>query len=114
MSKIKFFIHPDGFIYTGDKIEGARDATDEEVATHLAAIASGAALNSAESEYNRATRKINALNEKMEDDDYSDGESEESLTAIKNLWKEYRIALRAYIKDADGTKELPNSPDSSH
>ncbi|GAB7215773.1 hypothetical protein [Dickeya oryzae] len=30
-----FWVHPDGWIYIGDKIEGARAATDEEIATHL-------------------------------------------------------------------------------
>lgn len=33
---IKYWIHPDGFIYTGDLVAGARAATDEEIAAHLA------------------------------------------------------------------------------
>ncbi|MDT3545623.1 hypothetical protein [Cronobacter sakazakii] len=112
MSEIKFWVHPDGFVYIGDQIEGARAATDEEVAAILSANASAEAMSSAESEYNRATQKINALNEKMEDGDYSEGETEESIAAIKKTWTDYRIALRAYIKAADGTKELPKAPDS--
>ncbi|ELY2859500.1 hypothetical protein SMC83_001943 [Cronobacter sakazakii] len=110
MTTIKFYIHPDGFIYTGDKIEGARDATDEEVAALLSANASAEALNSAESEYTRATLQINALNEKVEDGDYSEGETEESVGAVKKAWTDYRIALRAYIKAADGTQQLPKAP----
>ncbi|CNF25430.1 Uncharacterised protein [Yersinia frederiksenii] len=33
--KIKFYINNDGFIYTGDKIEGAREATEPEIKAHL-------------------------------------------------------------------------------
>lgn len=36
IEQVKYWIHPDGFIYTGDQIEGARAATDDEVAAHLA------------------------------------------------------------------------------
>lgn len=32
----QFWIHPDGWIYTGDRIEGARAATEEEISEHLA------------------------------------------------------------------------------
>ncbi|WP_186372832.1 hypothetical protein [Yersinia alsatica] len=33
--KIKFYINSDGFIYTGDKITGAREATESEIKSHL-------------------------------------------------------------------------------
>ena len=33
---IIFWIHPDGWIYTGDQIDGARLATEEEISEHLA------------------------------------------------------------------------------
>lgn len=36
MQPVEYWIHPDGFIYTGDKIEGARAATDDEIAAHVA------------------------------------------------------------------------------
>ncbi|WET16730.1 hypothetical protein P2W49_09910 [Yersinia intermedia] len=32
----KYWIHPDGWIYVGDQIEGAREATQTEVDDHLA------------------------------------------------------------------------------
>lgn len=33
-----FWFHPEGWIYIGDEIEGARAATDDEIAAHLNAI----------------------------------------------------------------------------
>lgn len=30
-----FWVHSEGWIYIGDKIEGARAATEEEIAAHL-------------------------------------------------------------------------------
>jgi hypothetical protein len=38
MEDQKFWIHPDGWIYTGDQIEGAREATETEIAQHLAKL----------------------------------------------------------------------------
>lgn len=35
---VKYWIHPDGFIYIGDQVEGARAATESEIAAHLAEI----------------------------------------------------------------------------
>ncbi|HDM8089859.1 TPA: hypothetical protein PXN44_000641 [Yersinia enterocolitica] len=32
----KYWIHPDGWIYVGDEIDGAREATKEEIDEHLA------------------------------------------------------------------------------
>lgn len=37
--EIEFWIHPEGWIYVGDQIEGARAATNEEIRDHLSAIA---------------------------------------------------------------------------
>ncbi len=31
----KFWVHPDEWIYVGDKMEGAREATKEEIDEHL-------------------------------------------------------------------------------
>lgn len=36
--EIKFYINAEGFIYTGDKIEGAREATVLEVKEHLGTL----------------------------------------------------------------------------
>ncbi|ELY2861673.1 hypothetical protein SMC83_004199 [Cronobacter sakazakii] len=30
----KYWIHPDGFIYIGDQVESAREATEEEIKSH--------------------------------------------------------------------------------
>lgn len=38
VEELKFWIHPEGWIYTGDKLEGARAATEEEITAHLNAI----------------------------------------------------------------------------
>ncbi|EPP1017526.1 hypothetical protein ACULX4_004114 [Yersinia enterocolitica] len=35
----KFWVHPEGWIYVGDKIEGARVATQEEIDTHMGQFA---------------------------------------------------------------------------
>lgn len=32
---IQFWVHQNGWIYTGDCIEGARQATEKEIADHL-------------------------------------------------------------------------------
>lgn len=36
ITPVEYWIHPDGFIYIGDQIVGARAATDEEIATLIA------------------------------------------------------------------------------
>lgn len=41
--KTEYWIHADGWIYQGDQIEGARAATEEELALHLAASANAEA-----------------------------------------------------------------------
>ncbi|HFR4113123.1 TPA: hypothetical protein ACHVKA_001079 [Yersinia enterocolitica] len=35
----KFWVHPEGWIYVGDQIEGARAATQEEIDTHMGQFA---------------------------------------------------------------------------
>lgn len=69
-------------------------------------------LNSASDEYNRASVEITSIQQQIDDEDYSDGETEESLTAEKSKWTAYRVKLRAYIKSGDGSKELPVKPDA--
>lgn len=32
---MQFWIHPDGYLYSGDNVEGAREATLEEIGAHL-------------------------------------------------------------------------------
>ncbi|WET14593.1 hypothetical protein P2W49_19425 [Yersinia intermedia] len=34
----KFWIHPDGWIYVGDEMEGAREANKEEIDEHISKI----------------------------------------------------------------------------
>ncbi|EKN3946594.1 hypothetical protein RSJ44_003696 [Yersinia enterocolitica] len=38
-AETKFWMHPEGWIYVGDKIEGARAATQEEIDTHMGQFA---------------------------------------------------------------------------
>lgn len=69
-------------------------------------------LENSQAEYDRASSRITAINQQLDDEDYSDGETEDSLTAEKSTWTAYRVKLRAYIKAADGSKELPTAPDA--
>ncbi|EON3359397.1 hypothetical protein ACNHFS_004436 [Yersinia enterocolitica] len=34
----KFWMHPEGWIYVGDQIEGARAATETEIDAHMAKL----------------------------------------------------------------------------
>lgn len=76
------------------------ELTQEEVAA--------ANLVAAQSEYDRATVQITALNEQVEDADY-DGTTEEAVKAELTAWTNYRKQLRAYIKAGDGSQALPSS-----
>lgn len=75
--------------------------TPEEQATENMATAA--------SEYDRATVNIVALNEQIEDADYS-GTTEEDVKAELVAWTDYRKKLRAYIKSADGSQPVPSAP----
>lgn len=66
-------------------------------------------LATAQSEYERASVYITALNEQIEDADY-DGTTEEAVKAELTVWTDYRKQLRAYIKIADGNQPLPSVP----
>ncbi|HFR4112428.1 TPA: hypothetical protein ACHVKA_000359 [Yersinia enterocolitica] len=37
-TEIKFWVHPEGWIYVGDQIEGARAATETEIDAHMAKL----------------------------------------------------------------------------
>ena len=75
--------------------------TPEEQAAENRAIA--------HSEYDRATIVINELNEQIQDEDY-DGTTEEAVKDELAAWTNYRKELRAYIKAADGSQQLPSAP----
>lgn len=66
-------------------------------------------IATANSEYARATTKIDSLNEQIEDEDYADT-PEDAVKMSLTAWTEYRKALRAYIRDADGSRDLPTGP----
>jgi len=68
-------------------------------------------LQLAQSEYVRASAKITALNERIEDEDYS-GTTEAAVKAELTLWTTYRKALRAYSSAADGDAAFPSAPDA--
>lgn len=67
-------------------------------------------LASAQSEYDSATKSINALNEQIADSDYN-GTTEEAVKDELYAWTEYRKQLRAYINEGDGSKTPPSKPD---
>ena len=65
-------------------------------------------LSSAQSEYDKATTKINSLNEHIQDADFNDV-TEDVVKESLSEWTGYRKALRAYLK-SDGLSILPASP----
>ena len=69
-------------------------------------------LENAQAEYDRSSSRITAINQQIDDEDYSDGETVDTLTAEKSKWTSYRVKIRAYIKEGDGSKELPVKPDA--
>lgn len=69
-------------------------------------------LSAAQSEYNLASAQITALNQRIEDEDYSGEFTEEAVARSKADWATYRKALRAYIAEATGKGALPKGPDS--
>lgn len=69
-------------------------------------------LNTAQSEYNRASAQITALNQRIEDEDYSGEFTEKAVAKSKADWTTYRKALRAYIAEATGKGDLPKGPDA--
>ena len=66
-------------------------------------------LAQAQAAYNVATSKITALNEQIADADYA-GTTEAEVNADLIAWTDYRKNLRAYIKENDGSKDLPDAP----
>lgn len=71
-------------------------------------IKKDANLKQAQSEYDIATLKIDALSQQIEDED---GDIK-TLESTKNTWTDYRKSLRAYLK-TDGTSDLPVSPQAT-
>ena len=76
--------------------------------------AGGANLETAHSEYGRASDKITALQQQIDDDNYSETETETETAdkdaAAKAIWTTYRKVLRAYIAADAGTAALPKAP----
>ncbi|HEG1926034.1 TPA: hypothetical protein SCR98_000309 [Enterobacter kobei] len=68
-------------------------------------------LQSARSEYDRASAKITALYERIEDEDYT-GTTEAVVKNALATWTTYRKYLRSYISADDGSLDLPLSPDA--
>ncbi|MEB5475544.1 hypothetical protein [Acinetobacter pollinis] len=65
-------------------------------------------LQKAQSEYDIATLKIDALSQQIEDED---GDIK-TLESTKSTWTDYRKSLRAYLK-TDGSGDLPVSPQAT-
>lgn len=84
-------------VFTAPVIE---KATDELARDNMA---------TANSEYDRASVKIAALNDRIADEDWS-GTTESAIRAELLAWTTYRKSLRAYISAADWSKQLPESP----
>lgn len=69
-------------------------------------------LSAAQSEYNLASAQITALNQRIEDEDYSGDYTEGAVAKSKADWTTYRKALRAYIAEATGKGDVPKGPDA--
>ena len=101
----------DGYEYTfsSDSLKWTITA-DGAVAKTAASAAAN--LEMAQSEYDRASDKITAFQQQIDDEDYSESDTAEKVVAAKVTWTTYRKALRAYIAAGDGTVTLPKSPTS--
>lgn len=62
-------------------------------------------LSLAQSEYDKSTAKINALNERIQDADFNDV-TENAVRSSLEEWTGYRKELRAYL-NSDGSGALP-------
>lgn len=99
----------DGYEYTFLS-DSLRWTITADGAAKKATAAATVSLETAQSEYDRASDKITALQQQIDDDDYSETDTAETVAATKVTWTNYRKALRAYIGVADGTAALPKAP----
>lgn len=99
----------DGYEYTfnSDSLEWEITTEGEEDKQRLLALQN---IATAQAEYNRASDKITALQQQIDDEDYSGGDTATSIAADKATWVSYRKALRGYIATANGGAILPESP----
>lgn len=65
-------------------------------------------IKTASSEITRATTQISIMTDKIELDDYDQGETEESIKSSIILWKKYRIACNSVVNGSSSL--LPDSP----
>ncbi|MFP1862237.1 tail fiber assembly protein [Lonsdalea quercina] len=65
-------------------------------------------INAASSEITRATTQIAILSDKIELDDYDDGETAESVKKLLTAWKKYRIACNSVVNG--NSTSLPDAP----
>ena len=104
---------PDGAIagpgYIASEKDGYYEFSAPVIVKSSAQIAAEKKLI-ANSEYDRASSKITALQQQIDDEDYSTPDVEASLKNNKALWTNYRKSLRAYINDSDGSYPLPSEP----
>ncbi|EMO6449565.1 hypothetical protein RNH54_005666 [Raoultella planticola] len=63
----------------------------------------------AQSKYDKATVKINSLNERIQDNDFNNV-TESAVRSSLAEWTNYRKELRSYLA-SDGLKSLPVPPD---
>ncbi|MFU2318912.1 hypothetical protein [Rahnella sp. PCH160] len=101
----------DGYDYTFSTETLAWTITAESAELKSAASAEGN-LETAQSEYTRASDKITALQQQIDDEDYSGTDTVAAVAVEKSTLVTYRKALRAYIATGDGTAILPAQPSS--
>ena len=101
----------DGYEYKFNDKSKAWEMTDESKAL-IADKDKKKNLTFAQGEYDRASTKLTALEQRIEDDDYDEVNTEKSIASEKTKWTTYRKSLRAYISAGDGTASLPKAPDA--
>lgn len=101
----------DGYEYTFSADSLAWVITKEGTTEKAAAEAAGN-LVIAKSEYESASEKITALQQQIDDEDYSESDTAEAVAEVKASWTTYRKALRAYIATGNGSATLPAQPRS--
>lgn len=97
------------YIFSADNLKWTVTAEGAEAKAEAVAAAN---LETSQSEYDRASDKITALQQQIDDEDYSGTDTAATVAADKATWVTYRKALRAYIAAGDGGALLPQKPDA--
>ncbi|MEB5476001.1 hypothetical protein [Acinetobacter pollinis] len=102
------YITSDMVLMTADEVDRHLNPQNYLTDEQKLQIKKNGNLQKAQSEYDIATLKIDALSQQIEDED---GDIK-TLESTKSTWTDYRKSLRAYLK-TDGSCDLPVSPQAT-